>query len=118
MIWAVLILIAGILGAGFSTWQHLGRSWRARSWANVWNRGGAGEDYVLIHLPCISAMAITGSTALGLTPEGSAVWTVFGGLFLLTCFIYALLVILPTPPFIKPKWYRESDPKKPRARKK
>ena len=119
MIWAVLILIAGIIGAAVSIWQHLGLSARARSWASVWNRGGVGEDYVLIHLPCISALAITGSTAFALVPEHSAAWTIVGGLFLLTCVVYPLLVIVPTPPFIKPKWYRKAHPKKKRtARKK
>lgn len=111
MIWALLILVAGLAGAGFSTWQHLGRSARARSWANVWNRGGVGEDYVLIHLPCISALAITGSVAFGLLPEGSAAWGIVGALFLLTCPIYLLLIVIPTPAFIKPRWYREMTAK-------
>ncbi|OIJ24784.1 hypothetical protein [Nocardioides luteus] len=118
MIWAALILAAGVIGAGVSIWQHLGLSPRARSWANAWNRGGVGEDVVLIHLPCISALAVTGSTAFGLVPEHTAAWTIVGGLFLLTCIVYPLLVILPTPPFIKPTWYRESRPKKRAAGKK
>lgn len=115
MIWAVLILIAGIIGAAVSTWQHLGRTARARSWATVWNRGGVGEDFVLIHLPCISALAISGSTAFALVPEKSAAWMIFGCLFLLACVVYPLLMLVPTPPFIKPKWYRKSDPKQKRA---
>ncbi|MGH3350236.1 MAG: hypothetical protein ACRDPS_06170 [Nocardioides sp.] len=120
MIWAVLILTAGIIGAAVSIWQHLGLSARARSWANAWSRGGVGEDYVLIHLPCISALAITGSTAFVLVPERSTAWVLLGGLFLLTCLVYPLLILVPTPAFIKPKWYREAYPKKKKrsARKK
>ncbi|MGH3350803.1 MAG: hypothetical protein ACRDPS_09080 [Nocardioides sp.] len=102
----IALLLVGLGLAAWTTWRHLGRTPRSRSWATGPAAGGAGEVYVLIHQPFGAAFAIELGLAM-LVPRDSGAFAFVALLFFPIAVAYVAFMILPTPPFLKPRWYRE-----------
>ena len=104
----LLMLLGGLLLAGWNTWQHLGRSPAARSWTRS-IKGSFGVRSVLVVRPLIAVVLVLGA-ATGATGDDSGATVVLGlgiAVALLTLLAY-LLLPLPVPQFAQPSWFRRT----------
>lgn len=97
----------GGLGTGvYTTWRHRGATPRARTWANRIVPGGFSEGIVLIHQPFAAVIAVSLGVGLML-PSGSPFLALVGLIMFPAMIAYLALLLLPTPKFLKPNWYRD-----------
>jgi hypothetical protein len=99
----VVVLVLGLVLAGVNTWQRLGRTPNARSWA----RGMTPElsdRKVLVLWPAFAAMAVCGG-ALGLAAgSGLAVPFALGFVAAALVFLVYAELAVPIPRVVLPRW--------------
>jgi hypothetical protein len=104
----VASLCLGLALAGWSTWQHLGRTSAARAWADG-NQPWFRSRSVLVVRPLVAVVLLVGA-ATG-PAAGSDAATVALGLLALTCLLVLLAFLvfpIPVPTFAQPGWYQRS----------
>jgi hypothetical protein len=116
----VLMLLAGLALAAWNTWQHLGRSPAARSWAEA-VQGELKVRSVLVVRPLIAAVLVLGALATMTSSStsssvsstdgssASAVTAVLGVLVLLALVaaLAWMVLPLPVPRWAQPRWFRD-----------
>lgn len=105
----ILYLVAalGVALGAWNTWQRLGRSSRARAWSRDPSPGTARNVLVrwpLLALACV-ASALVGLDA-GSAATGAGVVVMLGALLVALAYV---LLPLPVPEAVKPRWYRDLD---------
>jgi len=111
----LLMLVSGLALAAWNTWQHLGRSRSARSWADD-RRRDVTERNVLVLWPLI-ALALLLGAALGLTEDSTAATVAVGLPFAAALLLWLAYAVapLPVPRAVQPRWYRDLHTSSPRA---
>jgi hypothetical protein len=103
----VLIIAGGLVVAGINTWQRLGRSSRARAWSRGMRKGETRRD-VLVQWPLIAIALVAGGLA-GLLRDSVGATVVPALVFLVSLVLWFayLMLPLPVPRVVQPRWYRE-----------
>lgn len=100
----VLMVTAGLALGVWNTWHRLGRTRRARAWSHSLDPDA--RRHVLAVWPLLATACLLGGV-VGLAPDGPVVRTAAGLLLLtLITFMAYLLLPLPVPRFLQPRWYR------------
>lgn len=99
--------LGGLALAAWNTWQRLGRSAAARSWARDTHRDFAQRN-VLVTWPLMAATLLLGGV-LGAVDAGGGATLLPGLLLLLSLALWLAFAVLPlpVPRFVQPRWYRE-----------
>ncbi|MEP9363998.1 hypothetical protein ABLE68_13600 [Nocardioides sp. CN2-186] len=104
----VLMLVGGLALAAWNTWQHLGRSPAARSWARS-VKGSWGVRSVLVVRPLIAVVLVLGAVT-GWMSADSGAYVVLGlaiGVSLVALLAF-LVLPLPVPRFAQPSWFQRT----------
>lgn len=103
---ALVMLVLGAGLAAWNTWQRLGRSPAARRWA----RGPQPEAVrrkVLVVWPLAAVALLLGAAVVATEDAGAAsVATVLPFLVVLALLLAYLVLPVPVPGFVEPRWYR------------
>ena len=103
----LLVLLAGVALAAWNTWQHLGRSEAARSWADS-VQGGLKVRSVLVIRPMLVivlvAAALVGPTS---DADGTRLWVSGPMVLALLVAVGYMVLPLPVPAWAQPRWFRE-----------
>jgi hypothetical protein len=103
----VVMLGAGFALALWTTRQHLGRSRGAREWSRAGPGSMAERTTLVVHplLTAILLLAGIGNDTVEPAGAGAVLWlAVVGCLVVLGAY---LVLPLPIPDLLKPRWYRE-----------
>jgi hypothetical protein len=103
-----VLLVLGLALAGWTTWQHLGRTAAARAWA-VGNQPWFKARSVLVIRPLLALVLLIGAATGPAAGSGTA--TIVLGLLALACLVVLLVFAvfpIPIPTFAQPRWYRRS----------
>lgn len=109
----VLMLVAGLALAAWTTYQHLGRTRGAREWS----RGGPGtmtEKSTLVVHPLLAAICVLGGIGNDVV-EPAGLGALLWGAVAACLLVLGVFILLPisVPDFVKPRWYRESCASRP-----
>lgn len=103
----VLMIAAGVALAALNTWQRLGRSRRARAWSTGLRKEETSRK-VLVLWPLIAlALVAGGLTGLLSDSLGATVLPVLLLLAALLLWFAYLMLPLPVPRIVQPRWFRQ-----------
>lgn len=103
----VLMLVGGLALAAWNIWQHLGRTPAARRWTST-VQGDLTRRSVLVVRPLVALVLVLGSLTAFTTESTGANVAVAAPIALALVVLLAYLVLpLPIPRFVQPRWYRD-----------
>ena len=110
----VFVVALGLAIAAGNTWQRLGRTRRARAWSHSLNPDD--QRNVLVSWP-LAALACVLGGVVGLAPEGPVTYAAVPPFLLsLLGFLAYVLLPLPVPQVLQPRWYQQQVEGKDRSR--